>query len=213
MESNQTKVLMTMKKENEKYLPQPTTPSIVYAAQNRYPVLSQNELLMLQKYPTYKDFCNVFNEKCENLICQYPTACILGASPTLIQIDMMYGSLTSTEWLINMVADVSLNCGLKNDASEDQLLQTATAISTRYKWLKVGELILFFFNFKAGYYERFYSRFDPQVIIRSIKTFLEERASVIDEHVKAKNMEQYQRTGDIVRDYQFTTKFYPYKQK
>jgi len=168
---------------------------------------------MLQRYPTYQDFLNVFNEKRENEICQYPSACILGASPTLIQIDMMYGSLTSTKWLINMIADVSLSCGLKDDASEDQLLQTATAISSRYKWLKVGELILFFFNFKAGYYERFYSRFDSQVVIRSIKPFLEERAAVIDEQLKARNMEQYQRTGNIVRDYQFTTKFYPYKQK
>lgn len=168
---------------------------------------------MLQEYPTYQDFLNVFNEKRENEICQYPTACILKASPTLIQIDKMYGCLTSTEWLIGMIADVSLSCGLKNDASEDQLLQTATAISARYKWLKAGELVLFFFNFKAGFYEQFYSRFDPQVIIRSLKLFCEERASVIDEQERARNMKQYQRTGDVVRDYQFTTKFYPYKQK
>ena len=33
--------------------------------------------------------------------------------------------------------------------------------------------------FKAGFYERFYSYFDTQTIIRSIKTFLEERALTI----------------------------------
>ena len=39
--------------------------------------------------------------------------------------------------------------------------------------------MLFFFNFKAGFYERFYSYFDTQIIIRSVKTFIEERALAI----------------------------------
>ena len=40
--------------------------------------------------------------------------------------------------------------------------------------------MLFFFNFKAGFYERFYSYFDPQAIIRSLKLFLQERNFAID---------------------------------
>ena len=40
--------------------------------------------------------------------------------------------------------------------------------------------MLFFFNFKAGSYERFYSYFDPQTIIRSMKLFLQERNWAID---------------------------------
>ena len=81
---------------------------------------------------------------------------------------------------VPLIADVSLCCGLKEDASEDQLQLTATAILERYKWLKAGELMLFFFNFKAGFYERFYSYFDPQAIIRSMKPFLQERNLAID---------------------------------
>ena len=30
-------------------------------------------------------------------------------------------------------------------------------IFSRFRWLKASELMLFFFNFKAGFYERFYS--------------------------------------------------------
>lgn len=93
---------------------------------------------------------------------------------------MMYGALTSVKWLIPFIADASLNCGLKEDASEDQLLFTATAMSGRYKWLNAGEQMLFFFNFKAGFYERFYSYFDPQTIIRSIPSFLHERQRIIE---------------------------------
>lgn len=154
---------------------------------------SQSDALMLQKYPTFTAFFQVFNVSRQLVICQYPTYCILGPSPTLIQIDKMYGVFTSAKWLVTLVADASLSCGLKDDASEDQLQLTAMAISTRYKWLKAGELMLFFFNFKAGFYEQFYSRFDPQAIIRSMNTFLEERASVIDKQVQARNMTQYER--------------------
>jgi hypothetical protein len=42
--------------------------------------------------------------------------------------------------------------------------------------------MLFFFNFKAGVYERFDSYFDTQTIIRSVKTFIEERALTIAVH-------------------------------
>ncbi|WP_139207207.1 DUF6633 family protein [Prevotella sp. ne3005] len=63
--------------------------------------------------------------------------------------------------------------------TKDQLQFTAMAIFSRYRWLKASEVMLFFFNFKAGFYERFYSYFDTQTIIRSFKAFLEERALAI----------------------------------
>jgi len=44
--------------------------------------------------------------------------------------------------------------------------------------------MLFFFNFKAGFYERFYSYFDPQAIIRSMKPFLQERNLAIDAYLR-----------------------------
>ncbi|MBR6828200.1 MAG: hypothetical protein IKM76_08625 [Prevotella sp.] len=137
-------------------------------------------LIISGKYPTIEDFFKVFNPKRQLYICQYPAYCITEPSPTLTQIDIMYGPFASAKWLVPLIADVSLCCGLKEDASEDQLQLTATAILERYKWLKAGELMLFFFNFKAGFYERFYSYFDPQAIIRSMKLFLQERNLAID---------------------------------
>ena len=107
---------------------------------------------------------------------------IFESSPTLTEVAIMYGSLTSAKWLVPLIADASLSCGLKEDVSENQLQFTAVAISNRYRWLKAGELMLFFFNFKAGFYERFYSHFDTQTIIRSFKSFLEERALAIVAH-------------------------------
>lgn len=107
---------------------------------------------------------------------------ILDSLPTLTEVDIMYGSFTSAKWLIPLIADASLSCGLKEDVTKDQLQFTALAIFSRYRWLKACEVMLFFFNFKAGFYERFYSYFDTQTIIRSIKIFIEEKTLAIVAH-------------------------------
>ena len=142
--------------------------------------LSQQRQWLLQSFPTVEYFFSIFSPQRQMFICQDPTYCFFGPSPTLTEVDIMYGPFTSAKWLVPLIADASLSCGLKEDASEDQLQLTATAILERYKWLKAGELMLFFFNFKAGFYERFYSYFDPQAIIRSMKLFLQERNLAID---------------------------------
>ena len=111
---------------------------------------------------------------------------IFDPSPTLIKVDIMYGPFTSAKWLIPLIANASLSCGLKEDVTGDQLQFTAMAIFSRFRWLKASEVMLFFFNFKAGFYERFYSYFDTQAIIRSFKAVLEERALTIA--VQERNM-------------------------
>ena len=179
-------VIMKMKEESGTYLTPQSKQCPALTSQRNLPAESSQVLAYLQKYPTIEDFFKVFNPKRQLYICQYPTYCITGPSPTLAQIDIMYGPFASAKWLVPLIADVSLCCGLKEDASEDQLQLTATAILERYKWLKAGELMLFFFNFKAGFYERFYSYFDPQAIIRSMKPFLQERNLAIDAYLREK---------------------------
>ena len=155
---------------------------------NTYPALSgterrtQQRQWLLQRFPTVEYFFNIFSPQRQLLICQDPTYCFFGPSPTLTEVDIMYGPFTSAKWLIPLIADASLSCGLKEDVTENQLQFTAMAIYGRFRWLKASELMLFFFNFKAGFYERFYSYFDTQTIIRSVKTFIEERALAIAAH-------------------------------
>ena len=107
---------------------------------------------------------------------------ILDPLPTLIKVDIVCGQFASAKWLIPLIADASLSCGLKEDVTGDQLQFTAMAIFSRYRWLKASELMLFFFNFNAGFYERFYSYFDTQTVIRSVKTFIDERTLAIAAH-------------------------------
>ena len=176
METTLNQELMKRIKENGTFIIQQSKPLPASALQ----LLTPQMEYLLQRYPTPDVFFRVFNVRRQVYICQNPASCILGLSPTLTQLDIMYGAFTSVKWLIPFIADASLNCGLKEDASEDQLLFIATAMSSRYKWMKAGELMQFFFNFKAGFYERFYSYFDPQTIIRSMPSFLHERQQIIE---------------------------------
>lgn len=100
----------------------------------------------------------------------------------MYQIDIMYGAFSAAKWLIPFIADASLSCGLKVDATKEQLQFTATALTGRYTWLKAAEMVLFFFNFKADFYERFFGQFDPQAVVRSIRLFLDERNKIIIQH-------------------------------
>ena len=174
-----TQLLAEQKEENGTYIKTRSKQLPVSTSQQRQPVVTQQVLYFLQKYPTIDAFYKVFNPQRMVFVCQDPQYCFFGPSPTLTQIDIIYGPLSSAKWLVPLIADASLSCGLKEDVSENQLQFTAVAISNRYRWLKAGELMLFFFNFKAGFYERFYSYFDTQTIIRSFKSFLEERALTI----------------------------------
>lgn len=146
------------------------------------PELTQKVSVLLQKYPTFEEFAKANSPARQLYLCQETEECILGNSPWLGLLDATYGRFASAMWLVPQIADVSVCCGLKEDASKDQIRLVASAIASRYKLLKTDEVMLFFFNFKAGLYERFYGYFDPQTIVRSVKSFCSERELILAAH-------------------------------
>ena len=175
-------VITKVIEEGKKSAMQLSRPSTTLTVQLDYQAFPSNTSQMLQKYPTWDDFFRIFSVNRQIPICQDPKICILYPSPTLHQIDCMYGPLSAAKWLVPFIADASLSCGLRVDATKEQLQFTATAITSRYSWLMAAEMVLFFFNFKAGFYEKFYGQFDPQAIIRSIDAFKAERMEIIIAH-------------------------------
>ena len=51
-------------------------------------------------------------------------------------------------------------------------------------WMDVDELMMFFFGFKLGRYERLYCRFDTQIFMGSILLYLKKRNEAIDHAIK-----------------------------
>ena len=182
MESTIGQELMKMKRENGTYIVPLQKLSANSAQYQNNPELTQKVSVLLQKYPTFEEFAKANSPARQLYLCQEAEECILGNSPWLGLLDATYGRFASAMWLVPQIADVSVCCGLKEDASKDQIRLVASAIASRYKLLKTDEVMLFFFNFKAGLYERFYGYFDSQTIVRSVKSFCSERELILAAH-------------------------------
>ena len=182
MESTIGQELMKMKRENGTYIVPLQKLSANSAQYQNNPELTQKVSVLLQKYPTFEEFAKANSPARQLYLCQEAEECILGNSPWLGLLDATYGRFASAMWLVPQIADVSVCCGLKEDTSKDQIRLVASAIASRYKLLKTDEVMLFFFNFKAGLYERFYGYFDPQTIVRSVKSFCRERELILAAH-------------------------------
>jgi hypothetical protein len=61
-----------------------------------------------------------------------------------------------------------------------QIKELALMIANEYWWMKVSELMLFFYRFKAGMYGKFYGAVDPMVITSSLIQFVEYRSKFFD---------------------------------
>ena len=182
MESTIGQELMKMKRENGTYIVPLQKLSANSAQYQNNPELTQKVSVLLQKYPTFEEFAKANSPARQLYLCQEAEECILGNSPWLGLLDATYGRFASAMWLVPQIADVSVCCGLKEDASKDQIRLVASVIASRYKLLKTDEVMLFFFNFKAGLYERFYGYFDPQTVVRSVKSFCSERELILAAH-------------------------------
>ena len=103
----------------------------------------------------------------------------MGDYPTLTDICLTYGKTFSEQWLYPQIADLAMFTGAKN-LTKEQMRGLASVIAVEYRYLKVTELLLFFYRFKTGRYGRFYGAVDPMVITCALREFMKERNSLID---------------------------------
>ena len=105
-------------------------------------------------------------------------AAVMGDYPTLKDLDIAYGTDFSAEWMIPHLFSITIYTGAKN-LTGIQLKELARVISAEYCYLKVTELLLFFYRFKSGHYEKFYGSVDPMVITCALREFMQERSEII----------------------------------
>ena len=123
----------------------------------------------------YKDFLLANSPTRQFEVCRNENECFFGNSPTLAELCKNYGAGLPKAWLIPQLDNLSEYCNLKEKASTEQLRDLAIIIYNDYHWLKIDELMLFFYRFKSYHYKCFYSYFDPMVVLGSLKLFLVER--------------------------------------
>jgi len=113
-----------------------------------------------------------------------PERAVMGEYPTLTDLNNSYGKTFAEQWLYPQITDLSTFTGAKN-LDKDQIQKLASVISIEYHYLKVTEIMLFFYLFKTGRYGRFYGTVDPMVITCAFRDFMKERNVFIDQYERA----------------------------
>ncbi len=114
----------------------------------------------------------------------------------------MYGENTSTAWLCTQLYDLAEYCGCKEKLSRKQLTNCADIIATEYPHLRIAELMLFFFNFKAGKYGRFYGAVDPMAITAALREFIKgERSTARYDREQRKKAAQQEKNDKTTMNY------------
>ena len=135
--------------------------------------------MVLSRFGNDNDFKIKANPSTQEFFGRNVRVAVMGDYPTLTDLDIAYGKDFASEWLLPHITDLSAHTGAKN-LSLQQIDSLARIIATEYRHLKITEILLFFYRFKAGHYGRFYGSVDPMVITCSFREFMDERNSLID---------------------------------
>lgn len=134
---------------------------------------------IINKYGDKDKFMLTFTCSHEKEYCKHVWRCIFGKAPTLSQVNATYGNSTSAAWIVPLIYDVSEFCGCKEKLNIQQTDDVAHIIANDYHWLKVTEVMLFFWWFKSGKYGKFYGSVDPMVITSALREFVQDRNAII----------------------------------
>lgn len=152
--------------------------------------LQRTNATLVAKYGDETAFLEKFNPSFQMEICGNTKDCFFGDYPTLATIKANYGDTVPRAWLIPQLYNLSEYCGVKDKLEGTPLKETAFVIATEYYYLKVSEMMLFFYRFKTGRYGRFYGNVDPLVIATALREFVKERNAEYDRQEKEERERQ-----------------------
>jgi len=148
---------------------------------------------MITRYGDRTKFLTLFNPDLQMKVCKDAELCYFGDAPVLSELNMTYGEMTATMWLVPQLYNLSEYCGAREKLQGKPLEECASVIATDFCYLKVSELMLFFHRFKSGRYGRFYGSIDPLIITTSLREFCKERCYAYDERERQLRDEQRER--------------------
>lgn len=136
---------------------------------------------LLRKYGDRNGFLQKVNPSVQTAFALHPDICYFGDYPTLTELNNAYGRSMASQWLVAQLTNLSEFSGAR-DVTAIQLEELARIVAQEYHWLKITELLLFFYKFKTGRYGRFYGSVDPLVITTALREFVGERNAAYTRH-------------------------------
>ena len=138
--------------------------------------------MLVSKYGGRDAFLKTFNPDYQRKICDSQDLCFFGDYPTITDTRLAYGKNAPVMWLVPQLYNLSEYCGCRDKLQGKPLEECAFVISTEFRYLKISELMLFFYRFKTGRYGRFYGSVDPLIITESLRKFCDERWCAYERH-------------------------------
>lgn len=142
--------------------------------------MTTRQQFFLGRYPTPRQLLLDYTPDRQPSFSRFPQKCLEGNVPTLADIRAIFGARWAETWLEAQLKDISEYAGAQVKANDCQLEETARIILEEFYFLKLSELMLFFFHFKAGRYGRFYGSVDPLVITGALQDFIRWRRTKLE---------------------------------
>ena len=154
---------------------------------NKMPVMSAKKsseifLRKLRSVDELKELLVDYAPNKQAYLCRDKQLCYFGTSPTLAELNRDYDEQAALSWLVPQLTNIVEFSNCKSIFGEGQLRSCAEMIVTEYYYMKITELMLFFYKFKNGEYGQFYGTASPMVIMCSLRQFKRDRNDVIFEH-------------------------------
>lgn len=121
------------------------------------------------KYPTVVSFASEFHPNKMDKWSNYPSRCLFGTAPTLIELNITYGPTASVFWLMAQLSTFQEQLNVPNKMTAYQLDACAQTISERFGYLKTTELMLFLSRLKGGLYNiEWHGYINPDKIVDAL---------------------------------------------
>lgn len=120
----------------------------------------------------------------------------MGTAPTLTEVRKDYGVCVVMDWLKIELNDYQNFVGVKEDnkMALDSVGELCQMIVNRYYYLKLSEFMLFLNKMKYGDYGEVYGTIDPVRILRSLRSFVDDRNTIIDRVEQRRREEEDERS-------------------
>lgn len=122
-----------------------------------------------EQYPSVMEFGAAFSPDKMDKFSNYPSRCLFGKAPTLIELNLSYQDTASVQWLIAQLSVFQEQLNIPNKMTSFQLDACAQTISERFGYLKTTEIMLFLSRLKGGLYNvDWFGSVNPDKIVKAL---------------------------------------------
>lgn len=145
-------------------------------------VKQPKHLAIAKKYGSALEFATKFNPSIQPRCAMHEEYSFMADTPTLSQHRECYGVKATRMIVYANLEDLNTFVGVKEKMPPAQMEMLADVILARFHYLKVPELLLFFFLFKSGEFGEFYGSIDPLKLTNALTKFIAYRFRKLDEY-------------------------------